>query len=262
MRMIVSCCVLAIAVIAAGRAQAVVLYDGALGTVPQSQGWLYLTDPLVGSSATLTAAGGTAVLDTTAARGESAGLFSHLQPGVPTLTRTPGFELLIYLQVKNEGHDHANRGGFSVIIVTSDLQALETAFWEDEIWVYEDDDGGASPGDLFTHAEGVGFDTVDNMVRYGWLIQGNTYTLTADGSPILTGPLRDYTNFSGVIDPYEIPDFIFFGDDTSSADARVSIGRVELNLLSDSAAVPEPATAAMLCAACVTVMRRRPRRLL
>lgn len=52
-------------------------------------------------------------------------------------------------------------------------------------------------------------------------------------SSILKGSLRDYTAFTGAIDPYETPNFIFFGDNTTSAKANI-------NFRSASITVPEP----------------------
>ena len=52
---------------------------------------------------------------------------------------------------------------------------------------------------------------------------GDTYTLTANAEPLLTGPLRDYSAFAGFPDPYETPNFLFLGDNTTSAQARVRL---------------------------------------
>ncbi|MEP7134154.1 MAG: hypothetical protein ABI904_04395 [Chloroflexota bacterium] len=52
---------------------------------------------------------------------------------------------------------------------------------------------------------------------------GDTYTLTANAIPLLTGPLRDYSAFTGFPDPYEAPNFLFLGDNTTSAQARVRL---------------------------------------
>ncbi len=245
MRPWIGCVVACVVACVASNAHAVVLYDGNLGTTPAAQGWLFLDDPLFASNATLTAGPTFSTLDTTTTRTDSAGLFGNLHPGIGTLDRTAGFELIMDLRIDSEGHDHVDRGGFSVIFIANDLRGLETAFWTDEVWVYEDDDGGLSPGDLFTHAEGAFIDTTQTIVRYTWTVQGAAYSLAANGSTILTGSLRDYTGFMGAPDPYEIPNFIFFGDDTSSADASVEIARVELNPLPNNNApgVPEPASA-------------------
>ncbi len=52
----------------------------------------------------------------------------------------------------------------------------------------------------------------------------------------MNGNLRDYTGFSGFFDPYETPNFIFFGDDTTSAGANINFRSASI------ATVPEPLT--------------------
>jgi hypothetical protein len=54
------------------------------------------------------------------------------------------------------------------------------------------------------------------------------YVLRANGTTILTGPIRDYTAFAGFPDVYETPNFLFLGDDTSSASAVAGIRQVIL----------------------------------
>ena len=107
------------------------------------------------------------------------------------------------------------------------------AFWENEIWVQDDD--AVDSGNLFTHAEGVPYSTTTNLQTYSLAIFSSTYTLTVGSSTILTGRLRDYTNFSGPIDPYETPNFLFFGDDTTSA-----MGRTKLSFISVTTAASPP----------------------
>jgi hypothetical protein len=46
---------------------------------------------------------------------------------------------------------------------------------------------------------------------------------------VLTGPLRDYTAFKGLISPYQTPDFLFIGDDTHAASGAFRIARVWLS---------------------------------
>jgi hypothetical protein len=101
---------------------------------------------------------------------------------------------------------------------------MELAFWEDRIWVQEDDAESAS--DLFTQAEGVAVDTTASLDRYDLAVFGDGYELflNGDAAPILSGSLRNYSNFSGPVDPYDIPSFLFLGDDTTRAETRVEIG--------------------------------------
>lgn len=55
-------------------------------------------------------------------------------------------------------------------------------------------------------------------------IRGDRYELRADWLPLLEGPLRDYSSFGA---PYDIPDVVFLGDDTSRGAARAELARVE-----------------------------------
>ena len=60
------------------------------------------------------------------------------------------------------------------------------------------------------------------------------YRLLANSAlaPILTGRLRDYSNFEGSIDPYETPDFLFFGDDSKRGESAVEIALISADELS------------------------------
>ncbi|MCA9932565.1 MAG: hypothetical protein KC415_01485, partial [Anaerolineales bacterium] len=94
---------------------------------------------------------------------------------------------------------------------------IELGFWEDEVWAQND----ATQGGYFTHGEGVAFDTTTAVITYSLYVITDTYTLSADGVPILNGPIRDYTGFTGTIDPYETPNAYGFGDNTTSAGTEV-----------------------------------------
>ena len=98
------------------------------------------------------------------------------------------------------------------------------AFWRDEIWAQSDD----GTGGLFTHGEGTAFATTTGLTEFQLTIVGDTYTLTAGAEPILTGPLRDYSHFEGFPDPYETPNFLFLGDNTTSAESRVRLSLVSI----------------------------------
>jgi hypothetical protein len=201
------------------------LYDGTLGGTPNTQSLLYLNLPP--GSATNSAAGGVTTLDTTIINmGAYAGYFGDhsTTPDIPVLDRTTGYTLTFTTQVENESHGNNNRAGFSVIVLSDDVKGIEMAFWENEVWVQDDD--AEDPGNLFTHAEGVPYSTTTGLQTYNLAIFSNTYTLTVGSSTILTGRLRDYTNFSGSIDPYETPNFLFLGDDTTSAMARIKLSFV------------------------------------
>jgi len=119
------------------------------------------------------------------------------------------------LQVDSEAHTNNDRACFSIIILDKDAYGIELSFWENEIWVKSDD----ATGGLFNHGEGIAFAT-NALTDYQVLFMGDTYTLTVNSQPLLTGPLRDYSAFAGFPDPYETPNFLFLGDNTTSAQAR------------------------------------------
>ena len=195
-------------------AHAQVLYDPAVGTLPSAQGWSFLALP---GPATPLLVDGTTRLGTTIANAVHAG-YSRLAPA--PLDRTKGFTLRFTLQVEAEAHANTNRAGVSLILLAADKRGLELAFWTNRIWVQAD-----LP--LFTQAEGAAFDTTA-AVAYELQFAGDAYSFRAGGVTVLTGPLRDYSAFSGFPDVYETPNFLFLGDDTGSASGILRLGRVEL----------------------------------
>lgn len=226
----------------------VVLYDGALGA-PGDQGWVFLTDPLLGSQATEAPIAGGVLVDTTARASDSAGYFSNLHPLVGTLDRTTGFVLSIEARLLFESHESSHRAALSFLVQTSDGRGIELGVWEDEIWAQRDHP-------LFTKGESASFDATREGIRYDLSIQGDDYRLSVGGEPVLEGPLRDYSGFGF---PYIVPNFLFVGDDTSSASARFELSRIEL---APQAAVPEAPAALLASAAAVSfalVVRARRR---
>src|SRR5262249_35725073 len=136
-----------------------ILYDGSLHTPPSQQGWLYLTQPLIGASAITTVTNEATRLDSTGKITDKAGFFSTLppfgvHPAVPVLDRTNGLVLTFELSVLKEMHISEHRSGFSVIVLCSDLKGVELEFWENEIWAQTDQP-------LFTHGEGKMFNTTN-----------------------------------------------------------------------------------------------------
>src|SRR6266487_6086398 len=190
------------------------LYDGALGGTPDTQGLLYQSFAM---SARQIFSNGVTILDTTPRQSDLAGYVGD-PTSVPALDRTSGYTLTFSVQVVSEAHNNNNRAGFSIIALSQDKLGIELGFWSDHIWAQE---GGTS--NLFTHAEDAPFTTTAGLISYTLAIHGDTYALAANGAPILNGNLRDYSAFVGPIDPYETPNFIFLGDDTSSAKAKIKL---------------------------------------
>jgi len=222
----------------------IVLYDGTTPTtLPGTQGWVYVSNPFSGASATQTANSGYTTLDTTpdAAMSDMAGYFSELpflgtNPNVPTLDNTQGYRVTWDVQIIAENHASIDRAGFSVIVISENsTKALEVAFWEDKIWVQDD-----TPN-IFTQGEGVAYDTTAAMTRYELRVLGNNYDLLVDNTSILTGQMRDYTAFNSSPVPlnpgfpYDRSSFLFFGDNTGSGEAIVNLARI-----STFDSVPEP----------------------
>jgi hypothetical protein len=231
-----------------------VLYDPALSTLPAAQPWLAYADnaPVTGGTATQTFVAGQGARVVTDAA-VSAGYSNYVplppaprNPAFPTLDRAAGFRLSWTLRVTQETHQNANRAGFSVILLSSDRRGVELGFWGNEVWSQAD-----SP--LFTHAEGAAVNTAP-ATDYVLTILGNAYALTANGAPLLTGPVRDY---SALGPPYNLPNYLFLGDDTSSASADVTVGRIAL-----LAPVPEPSGLVLAAAGVVAAggVRRRSHR--
>jgi len=197
-----------------------ILYDAASGETPDAQLMSFFDFPP--GDIIQTYENGSTTLDTTTSGNSTyAGWISNATNtlGFPSLNRAAGFQLDFTIQVENESHTNNNRSGFSVIILSEDARGIELAFWENEIWAQNDD----TTGGLFTHGEGTTFPTTTGPINYQLVVVNDTYTLTAKDAPILNGPLRDYSKFEGFPDPYQSPNFLFLGDDTTSAQARIRL---------------------------------------
>jgi hypothetical protein len=224
---------------AAARADQL-LYDPASGQLPDHAdwGWSYLSLPTA-ASRSVDAVGGFTTLDTTAGNNIQAGYSLTSTP----LDRLAGYTIRLDLRIADEAHARDDRAGFSLIALGDDRLGIELGFWDDQVWAQ---DVG------FTRAEAAAFDTTATT-RYDLAILGDSYTLFADGSALLSGVLRDYSA-SGL--PYNVPNFLFLGDNTTSARGSAEIGRVEFL----ATAVPEPASAALLAAGALALRALRGRR--
>ncbi|MEI6074504.1 MAG: hypothetical protein WCS94_02950 [Verrucomicrobiota bacterium] len=191
-------------------APAQTLYDASPGTLPEAQGWSY---GVIDFGTIKTMAGNSVLLDTSTSTFTSAG---WSRAAAPPLDRIRGFTLLFTARLNAETHNNGNRAGFSVIVLGSDTNGIELAFWTNNIFAQ------SGPPSLFTHAEDAAFTTTGSFVEYALTLGATNYVLRANGTPVLTGPVRDYTSFSGPVNPYRTPNFIFFGDDTTSASASVN----------------------------------------
>ena len=229
-----------------------ILYDANSNEIPSSS-LMRFTDFPPGT-ASLTFADGATILDTTVTgRDTYAGWISNptTTPGFPTLDPMMGVQVNFAMQVQSEMHGNNNRAGFSMIILDQAAKGIELSFWEDQIWVQSDDTSGG----LFKHGEGAAFTTTAGMTNYQVTFTGDAYTLTANSEPLLSGPLRDYSKFDGFPDPYETPNLLFLGDDTTSSQARVKLQYISITgaepvaptamYTSTSTASPPPTASAM-----------------
>ena len=224
-----------------------VLYDGSLGTLPGAQGWDYDSIP---PGATQTMDGSVAVLNTEADNAIHAGYSQTVAAG---LDRMAGYSIIFDVEVTRESHVNNDRAGFSVLALSSDSWGIELGFWTDTIWAQDDDP-------LFTKAESAAFDTDLGVTTYRLNVSNDAYSLESGGTTILSGLLRNYAaNINIPPDPPEYAvyfqqDFLFFGDDTSSAQAEIRLGYI--------ATAPEPSTIVLLAAGAAgwIVWHRRRRR--
>ena len=210
------------------RAATFTLFDDTAGTLPNTQSWLFYL-PIGGSAAqTVVSTGVSLTTDKLVQAGYSNTfpVFNTLvNPAFPALDRTSGFSLDFELQILSEDHGtREDRAGFSVILLSSDNLGIEIGFWEDEIWEQR-----GPPDPLLTHGDGTNFDTTTSETEYSLQILNFEYSLFANNTPILSGPLRDYSSFGGP--PYTLSNYLFIGDDTTSAEANIALGLVQLQTI-------------------------------
>ena len=223
------------------------LFDGTLGTSPANQGELTLQQifpPPLAPAASETLVEDEVILDSNF-NGDNTGyvgytnydIVSLFPPEVtlvnsdfPDLVPDEGFTISFDVAVNSEQSVTPNRAGFSVIVVSSDGNAeIELGFAEDRIF---------AQADGFVSGEEVAFDTTDE-IDYDLEIEGSTYTLFADGTQILTGPLRNYDFDPAVSEPplpfspYDLSNFLFFGDNTDQSSATFTLEEIEVEIEDD-----------------------------
>ncbi|UBF26083.1 DUF4347 domain-containing protein [Kovacikia minuta CCNUW1] len=237
------------------------LYSGSLGTTPDTQNWLSFTSQDLippTNSATQTVSNGGTTLNSTIGgdNGIYTGYSNYNTSGTlqntafPVLNRAAGYSITFKLQVLSESRTNQSRAGFSIITISSDgTRGIELGFQQlsgttGNIFAQGDGNtpnpGGQANG-LFLAAENVSFNT-NQDTTYTLSVLGNNYQLFANGAQILTGPLRDYTGFNSPvpIDPYELPSFLFLGDNTTSAQANVKLSQVVVQTDTRIRFVPNP----------------------
>ncbi len=150
-----------------------------------------------------------------------------LQSAFPQLDRTEGFSFDFTVAVTSEA-SNPNRAGFSILVLASDGAGIELGF--------KAEDGGRifAQSATFTEAETAAFD-ISQSTSYSLQIQGDTYTLMAGETTVLTGAVRNYQFDPDASDPplpfnpYESPNLVFLGDNTDQANAQFTLGQVAIN---------------------------------
>jgi hypothetical protein len=231
------------------------LYDASLGSVPSAQGWFNPDTsafPTFAPNATETilvnGGGNPYALQFDSTHTGSNSIQDGNSRADRNLDTAVGFELSWRLRLATETHATANRGGFSLIMVGAQQQhALELAFWTDQVWAY---DFAVSPN-TFSHGATYFVDTT-TAHDYRLRVYNHAYSLLIDNLPALSGTLIDYDSpLPDPFDPYNIANNIFFGDDTSSARAKVELEYIALS------PIPLPGAIVMAAPAFFLVLRRR-----
>lgn len=221
------------------KAGTYLLYEAAQGTTPDQQGWLYLIDPL-DTAARVAWRDQTTILDTSTTPADKAGFFTEdpltgpilRHPGMPVLDRQTGFSVSFALRIDREEHHRDDRAGFSMLVICNDLLAIEFGFWKGRVWAQADD---GTPLFQDSRAETARFSPSVGLVPFTLEVLGDTYRLLSGDDVVLEGKLRNYSGFGGF--PYNTPNFIFAGDNTTSAGAVTRLGDIRVELTRDAAAV-------------------------
>ncbi|MDX1961822.1 MAG: hypothetical protein SFX18_01635 [Pirellulales bacterium] len=244
------------------QAMPIILYNSTTGQKPQDQGWFYLAtgattfDPP--QSVIENNLGNTMLFDTADPITDRAGYsripgVTPVPPGV-VLDRTLGYSLSINVQITNENHNTNDRAGWSLIVLGHDNRGIEIGFWEDRVF---------AQSTTFTHAEEALYDTTAAITNYTLSVFGDSYAFFAPGmANPMVGPLRQYPSNGFPSDPYGLSNFIFVGDNTSSAEVQALFTQVGY-----SPVVPEPSwwwgaaslAAAVLCGRHATQTQRAAR---
>ena len=228
-----------------GMAAPLTLYDGESGKTPDAytaSPWFIFGNPT--NLGTQTAGGGVTTLDTSSLNDISAGYSnynflttppSQVNSGFPILDRNAGYQLTFTVKINEQTNDGDNkdfRAGFSVIALSSDKQGIEIGFRNTDIF----SQNNSSFNSIGEQVDGVE-SLLSNLTTYDLDVAGDSYTLSSGSTTLLTGLLRDYTSASGFgSDVYKTPNFIFLGDNTTSARANIDLANVSLT--TNTAEVP------------------------
>lgn len=180
------------------------------------------------------------------------GAFGNGRTSPQALDTASGFVLRWQLRLNSEAHTSPNRAGFSLLVQGADeTKALELGFWSDTVWALEFQSGGADSG--YVRGASAPFATGQALSTYTLAVQNQQFTLSADGSVLLAGALRDYPTQGLSTLPYGFASYVFFGDNSSRGTSTATIGRIEL------LPIPEPGALALLALGLPLVLARARR---
>ncbi|WP_414548137.1 PEP-CTERM sorting domain-containing protein [Anabaena sp. CCY 0017] len=237
-----------------GMAAPLTLYDGSSGVTPNQfnspSPWFIFGSP---NGGTQSASGGVTTLDTNLNNSIYAGYSNYnvanpptnplsvitpttlVNPLFPTLDRNAGYRLTFTVKINSQTNDGTNgafRAGFSVLALSSDKQGIEIGFRNTDIF----SQNNSSFQTIGEQVNDVG-SLLSNLTTYNLNVAGDSYTLKSGEQILLTGLLRNYQGASGFgSDVYGTSNFIFLGDNTTSA--RASIDLANVSLTTNTAEVP------------------------
>jgi hypothetical protein len=234
-------------------AATIVLYDGAtFGGTPNNAPSSYLSfnsfDPLgVAAPGTQTAGGGKTTLNTSSPESLYGGYSNYnlsntlKNAAFPVLDSNAGYTLSFTIKINsqtNTGTNGQNRAGFSITALDNNQKGIEIGFRNTDVFAQNSNFNAIDSTEQKTSFGSV----LANFSTYDLKVLGNNYTLSNGGNDLFSGLLRSYTISSNPLTAvYGNPNFLFFGDNTTSAGASVDIQNITLT--TNSTAVPEPSDA-------------------
>jgi hypothetical protein len=155
--------------------------------------------------------------------------YSKYDNSAVKLDRNLGYKLKFQVKLNTESHFGDNNGdklddnaGFNVTVTSHDGKGIELGFWSNEIWAKNYD---SVSGSLTHDGSERATKNTTALTNYELSVLGDNYQLFAEGSYVLSGKLREY---SGIGEKYALSDYLFFGDNSSSAKADVNLGSISL----------------------------------
>jgi hypothetical protein len=213
------------------RASAVttVLYDGNSGVLPDAVTSPYLSFGALGGSAITTAINGGTKIDTTSTPAMYAG-YSNYNGTVltPKLDSTAGYTLSFTITINSQTNTSLYRAGFSTIVLGNDNRGIEIGFRGNDIFAQPNKDFDSI---VASEQKNYASSILGIQTTYAIAVKDNAYILSGDDTELFGGLLRNYSAAT-IVPPlpnvYKVPNFIFLGDDTSSASASVDIKNITL----------------------------------